>query len=214
MGLNCGCPLGAHLSDLALPACNVGFGQIQKVLLQRVYKSGTTKNSIANPLLLASWTSLLSAADGSKVIVSPYLQAPTAEAGAAKVFGGGNNTLGGVEIIVGRDPTTFTSNLFDQPASVIKTLKDYMCENVGIFLLDDHGNIGCLSDGKATPTAYYPIPVGKFFVGDRKFGGLEDPDINIMSWSFYPNWSDNFVALVPTDFTPLSDLANETSVAS
>jgi len=214
MGLMCGCPLGAHLDDLPIPACEESIGQIQKVIIQRIFKTGTTKNSIATPGVLASWTPLLSAADGSKVIVSPYIMGPTSEAGAAKTFGGGNNTLGGIEMIVGRDPSTFTCNMYNQKQSVIAILKKYMCENVGVFLIDDAGRIGGLADDLTTPTKYFPIPIGKFFVGDKKAGGFEEPDANVMSWDFYPNWSDKFTLVTPTDFNPLTDLANATSVGA
>ena len=49
MGLNCGCPAGAHLADLEIPDCKESMGQVQKVLIQRVYKSTGVKNTIADP---------------------------------------------------------------------------------------------------------------------------------------------------------------------
>ena len=74
MGLNCGCPAGAHLADLSIPDCKESMGQVQKVIFQRIYKADGAKNTIANPALKASWTALLTAADGSKCIISPYIQ--------------------------------------------------------------------------------------------------------------------------------------------
>ena len=84
-----------------------------------------------------------------------------------------------------------------------------MCENVGVFLIDENGNIGCLKDGEA----YEPIPIGKLFVGDKKLGGFEEPDSNTIEWSFFPNWSDKLVILksAEMDFNPLTDLANAKS---
>lgn len=82
MGLNCGCPAGAHIPDLNIPECKESMGQLQKVLFQRVFKTAGVKNSFtsaASPALKASWTALLSASDGSKVTVSPYIQNPTSE---------------------------------------------------------------------------------------------------------------------------------------
>lgn len=209
MGLNCGCPAGAHLADLEIPDCKESMGQVQKVLIQRVYKSTGVKNTIADPTKKASWTTLLSAADGTKVVVSPYIQGPTTEPGAARTFGGGNQTLGGIEIIIGREPTTFSGILYQESQATIATLKEYMCENVGVFLIDENGNIGCLKDGEA----YEPIPIGKLFVGDKKLGGFEEPDSNTIEWSFFPNWSDKLVILksAEMDFNPLTDLANAKS---
>lgn len=215
MGLNCGCPAGAHLADLEIAECKESLGQVQKILIQRVYKSTGVLNTISDPTKKASWSSLLSAADGSKVIVSPYIQGPTTEPGAARTFGGGNQTLGGIEIIIGREPTTFQGTLYQESQKTIATLKEYMCENVGVFLIDENGNIGCLA-AEGETTAYQPIPIGKLFIGDKKLGGFEEPDSNTIEWSFFPNWSDKLVILKQStmDFNPLTDLANATSSGS
>lgn len=214
MGLNCGCPAGAHIADLSIAECKESMGQLQKVLFQRIYKTAGTLNSIEDPTKKASFTTLLSAADGSKVTVSPYIQGPTTEPGAARTFGGGNETLGGIEIIIGREPTTFTGTIYQESQKTIAQLKQYMCENVGVYLIDENGNIGCLVDDMDAPTKYMPIPIGKLFVGDKNLGGFENPDSNTIEWSFFPNWSDKFfiVKREDMDYNPLTDLVNAASV--
>lgn len=211
MGLKCGCPAGAHLADLSIPDCKESMGQVQKVIFQRLYKSDGAKNTIADPTLKASWTALLSASDGTKCIISPYIQGPTTEPGAARTWGGGNDSLGGISIVIGAEPTTFSGNIYQESQSVIKVLKSYMCENIGVYLIDENGHIGCIADDPADPKAYFPIPINAFFVGDKNLGGYEAPDGNAISWSFFPNWSDNFVIVTPTDFNPLTDLVNAAS---
>jgi len=126
MGLNCGCPAGAHLPDLNIAECKESFGQIQKVIFQRIFKSAGVRNTIADLTQKASLSTLLSAADGSKIIVSPYLQNPTTEPGAARTFGGGNASLGGVEIIIGTEPTTFSAVMYQEKQTTIATMKKYM----------------------------------------------------------------------------------------
>lgn len=213
MGLNCGCPAGAHIADLSIAECKESMGQLQKVLFQRIYKTAGTLNSIDDLTKKASFTTLLSAADGSKVTVSPYIQGPTTEPGAARTFGGGNETLGGIEIIIGREPTTFTGTIYQESQKTIAQLKQYMCENVGVYLIDENGNIGCLVDDMDEPTKYMPIPIGKLFVGDKNLGGFENPDSNTIEWSFFPNWSDKFfiVKREDMDYNPLTDLVNAAS---
>lgn len=213
MGLNCGCPAGAHLADLEIADCKESMGQIQKVLFQRIYKSAGTLNSMTAPTQKATYTPLLSAADGTKMIVSPYIQNPTSEPGAARTFGGGNQTLGGIEITIGREPTTFTAIIYQESQKTIAQLKQYMCENVGVYLIDENGNIGCIVDDIDNPTSYRPIPIGKLFVGDKKLGGFEEPDSNTIEWSFFPNWSDNFYIIKrdTLDFNPLTELVNAAS---
>lgn len=213
MGLNCGCPAGAHLTDLSIAECKESLGQIQKVIIQRIYKSTGEKNKIPTEDIKSKtdMASLSAAADGTKIIISPYIQNPTTEPGAARTFGGGNQTLGGIEIVIGREPTTFTGVIYQESQATIKAMKSYSCENIGVYLIDENGNIGALTDDDGTN--FMPIPVGKFFVGDKNLGGFEEPDSNSIEWNFFPNWSDDLVILKATefDYNPLTDLVNTAS---
>lgn len=214
MGLNCGCPAGNHLADLEIVECKESLGQIQKVIFQRIYQSTGVKNTISLEDIKAKeqMAALASASDGTKIIVSPYIQNPTTEPGAARTFGGGNQTLGGIEIVIGREPTTFSGVIYQEKQATIKTLKEYSCENVGVYLIDENGNIGALSeDGGDT---FMPVPIGKLFVGDKKLGGFEEPDSNTIEWNFFPNWSDNLIIVkaADMDYNPLTDLVNVKSM--
>lgn len=210
----CKCPAAASLPNIPNLICAESFGQIQKVAFQRLYKSTGERNSFSKTAGIekkASWTPLLAAADDTKVVVSPYVQAPTAEAGAARTFGGGNETLGGIEEIIGREPTSFTGVFRRVPQNIIKALKELQCEsdsqNLGIYLFDENGSIGAIQDG-TTATTYYPIPIRSLFISDKTLGGLEAPDSNNIQWTFLPNWSDDLVIVAPDDFNPLTDLKN------
>lgn len=215
MGLNCGCPAGAHIADLEIADCKESLGQVQKVVFQRVYKTAGELNAVEDATKKASFASLFSAADGTKMTVSPYIQGPTTEPGAARTFGGGNQTLGGIEITIGREPTTFAGVIYQESQKTIKQLKQYMCENVGVWLIDENGNIGCLVDDHDNPTKFMPIPIGKLFIGDKKLGGFEEPDSNSIEWSFFPNWSDNLhiIKREELDFNPLTDWVNVASAS-
>lgn len=200
------------MPDIPVSNCPESFGQIQKVAFQRLYKSTGEKNSFTTTAGIgkkASWTSLLSADDDTKIVISPYIQDPTAEAGAARTFGGGNETLGGVEEIVGREPTPFTGVMRKLPQKIIKALKELQCEswgdNLGVYLFDENGAIGAIQDAK-TATTHYPIPIRSLFIGDKTLGGYEAPDSNNIQWVFLPNWSDDLAIIVPEDFNPLTDL--------
>lgn len=208
----CKCPAGTALPDIPVSNCPESFGQIQKVAFQRLYKSTGEKNSFKTDAGIekkVSWTPLLSASDDTKIVVSPYIQAPTAEAGAARTFGGGNETLGGVEEIVGREPTPFTGVMRKLPQKIIKALKELQCESwgdsLGVYLFDENGVIGAIQDPK-TATIHYPIPIRSLFIGDKTLGGYEAPDSNSIQWVFLPNWSDDLAIIVPEDFNPLTDL--------
>lgn len=210
----CKCSAASALPNIPNFTCAEGFGQIQKVAFQRLYKSSGAKNSFTTSGAIGqkeSWTPFLSADDDTKVVVSPYIQAPTAEAGAPRTFGGGNETLGGIEEIIGREPTTFTAVMRNMPQSLIKALKDLQCEsdsqNLGVYLFDENGAIGALQD-PTTTTTHYPIPIRSLFIGDKTLGGFEAHDSNAIQWTFLPNWSDDLAIIVPDNFNPLTDLKN------
>ena len=208
----CTCPAAAALTPIAAASCPESFGQIQKIAFQRLRQANGTKNSFtstASILLKASWTAKEAAADGTKIVVSPYIQAPSQEAGSPRTFGGGNETLGGVEIVIGRNPSTFSGVMRAVPQSVIKVMKALQCEaqgdNLGVILFDENGNIEAIEDATTTGT-FYPIPIRSLFIGDKAHGGLEAPDSNAIQFTFLPNYSDDLAIVVPTDFNPLTDL--------
>lgn len=205
----CSCPASASLPSVPNATCPQDFGQIQKLIFQRIFKTGTTKNSFTTTAkieVLASWTALTSADDGSKVVVTPYVEAPTSDGGDAITYGGGNDTLGGVTEIIGRNPINMTFALRKQKQAIIKALKGLQCEQaLGVYLVNEAGQILAIK-GEAADT-YYPIPVQSLFVSDLKLNGLETPDENTLQFSFKPNWSDNAEVVTP-EFNPLTDLAN------
>lgn len=211
----CECPAAAAIPTIPVANCVESFGQIQKVAFQRLVKENGTKNAFDSEAeqkndikVLASWTGFISANDSTKIAISPYIQAPTAEGGAPRTYGGGNDTLGGVEEIIGREVTQFTGVIRKSPQNIIKALKELQCEswadNLGVFLFDENGAIGAIKD-TAVKTKFYPIPIRALFIGDKTLGGLEAPDSNAIQWSFLPNWSDDLVIIAP-GFNPLTDL--------
>lgn len=208
----CSCPATGVLPDLGLPRCVESFGQIQKVAFQRLYKDDGTLNGFEaaeDIKKLASWTPLLTADDSTKIVVSPYIQAPTAEGGAPRTFGGGNDTIGGVEEIVGREPTNFTGVMRKLPQDVVKKMKEMQCDswgdNLGIYVFDENGAIGAIKSGTDTAAVYRPIPIRSLFIGDKTLGGLDQPDSNAIQWAFLPNWSDD-LAILKAEFNPLTSL--------
>lgn len=212
MGLLCACPKSTEITDIPNPECLESVGQIQKIVFQRLYSETAGElNSFTiastNPNVLATWTTVLTASDNTKVQCTPYISAPVVEPGAARETGGGNESVGGIAEIIGREPTTFTGMLKRAPQSVIAALKTYQCENVGVYLIDEFGRIIGLTDSLTSPTKFYPIPIAGLFIGDKKLGGLEEVDSNSIAFKFLPNWSDKLHIVTPvTAFNALSAL--------
>jgi hypothetical protein len=212
MSLICQCPAASALTTIPNVSCPENFGQIQKVAFQRLTKADGTKNSFTTTnsiLLKASWTALLAAADGSKIVVSPYINAPADSGGDARRSSGGNDDLGGMPDVLGGEPVQFAGQLRSVPQSVIKVMKELECEanagNLGVYLFDENGKIEAIQDG-TTATTYYPIPIRSLFIGSKLHGNYDAKDNNPISWYYPDNYSDNLAIVTPTDFNPLVEL--------
>ena len=214
----CACPAASALTTIPAVGCAESFGQIQKVAFMRLKKADGTVNSFVDGSAtgidkLAAWTAKMAKTDGEKVIISPYIQAPTQDGGDARTFGGGNETLGGVEMVIGRNPMNFSGVMRAVPQSIIKIMKELQCEatadNLGVILFDENGAIEAVkkvTTGTPDVVEYMPIPIRALFIGDKTHGGLEAPDSNAISWQFLPNYSDDLSIVAPSDFNPLNDL--------
>ena len=204
----CSCPAGAALPAVPNASCPQDFGQVQKIIFQRIFKTAGTKNSFtqtASIKELSSWTALFSASDGTKCVITPYVEAPTSDGGDAITFGGGNETVGGTTKVIGRNPVNMSFVMRQMTQDVIKALKGLQCEDeLGVYLVNGDGQILALS---SADNEYTPIPIRSLFISDLKLMGLDNPDENALSFSFLPNWSDDVKVVVP-EFNPLTDLSN------
>ena len=205
----CSCPAGAALPAVPNASCPQNWGQTQKIIFQRIFKTAGTKNSFtqtASIKQLSSWTALFSASDGTKCVITPYVEAPTADGGDAITFGGGNDTVGGTTKVIGRNPVNMSFVMRQMTQDVIKALKGLQCEDeLGVYLVNGDGQILAISSSDNT---YTPIPIRSLFISDLKLMGLDNPDENALSFSFLPNWSDDAKVVTP-DFNPLTDLSNQ-----
>ncbi len=182
--------------------CGIRYGQVQKIAFTRI---GNLFSNSSNPITdLASWTAFLSAEDSTKIVVTPYVEAPTMEGGDEKTFGGGNTTLDGIIMVLGSQPIRMSFALRNYPQTIISALKILTkIKDLGVFLFNDNGGIICLQEGGT----YLPIPIRALFVGDLILSGRTQPDRNTMKFSFKSNYSDKLVVVKP-NFSPVNDLAN------
>lgn len=205
----CSCPAGAALPQVPNASCPQNFGQTQKIIFQRIFKTAGTKNSFtqsASIKQLSSWSTLFAASDGTKCVITPYVEAPTSDGGDAITFGGGNDTVGGTTKVIGRNPVNMSFVMRQMTQDVIKALKGLQCEDeLGVYLVNGDGQILAISSAENT---YTPIPIRSLFISDLKLMGLDNPDENALSFSFLPNWSDDAVVVTP-EFNPLTDLSNQ-----
>ena len=182
--------------------CGIRYGQVQKIAFTRI---GNLFSDSSNPITdLASWTAFLAAEDSTKIVVTPYVEAPTMEGGDEKTFGGGNATLDGIIMVLGSQPIRMSFALRNYPQTIISALKVLTkIKDLGVFLFNDNGGIICLQEDGT----YLPIPIRALFVGDLILSGRTQPDRNTMKFSFKSNYSDKLVVVKP-NFSPVNDLVN------
>lgn len=214
MSLFCPCPQSASIDTVPDNDCPEYMGQIHKIILQRETQADGTVNTITvattNPNALATWSTLKSASDYTKVSISPFIDNSAIAPGGVIEYGGGNETRNGITIPITSEFTQCTGDLLNIKQSVIKVLKKFGCESISetglaVFLISSNGTIW----GKSTDsgTTFQGIPARSFFVGDKMSGNRLEPDKNSIQWAFDPNWSDDLYSVTPvTGFNPLRDL--------
>lgn len=200
------CPAATSLPTIPAESCAKRFGQTQKVIFQRLY-DGSTRNGIADGSsagqagLLASWTALKAASDGTKIAVSPFVENPTPDGGDAKTVGGGNESLNGAERVIGSNPVGMTFRLNNKDQAIIDEMKKLMCEslgnNLGVYLINENGQIMGRKETNGTTVTWYPMPIQTLYISDLMPGGLDADDYNDMSFKFVPGYSDkvDFITL-------------------
>jgi len=139
------CAPGTNLENITSSACLFRIGEIQKILFQRKFSSGTTRNKFvigtADPAEEASWTALTGASDGTKVTVSGWVENVGNEGGGPVTSGGGDESLGGEEVTVAYNPVNWTVSLNDKLALEIEGYKDLKNES---FIINFNSSLGTL----------------------------------------------------------------------
>lgn len=132
--------------------CEIKFGQIQKVAFQRLGQSFTREEIISK----AGWSAFLTSQTPSKIVVTPFVEAPTSDGGDERTFGSGNQVLDGIEIIMGINPVKMTFALRHYPQIIIEALKHLMqFRDLGVFFFTGDGRIIALKEDNL----YKAIPI-------------------------------------------------------
>lgn len=210
--MQCTCPIPTAIANLTALTCIENIGTVSKIMFQRVRDTSGTLQTItiatSNPNLEATWTTAKAAADDSHVTVLPtYVHNSEWSGGEKRSYGGGDETYGGIDIVLGEEFMSFSCELLQVPQSLIAELKPYRCEpNLGVYLIMDDGTIVGLTDSLSSPTIFKPIPIFGLHVGSKIPGKRSTPDKNMLSFSVLEDWSDYLHVVTPSDFEALIEL--------
>ncbi len=190
------CPVSTAIDSVVttLNPCRADVGQIQKLVF---WRSGNTIGTLADAILVATWTPLLTSASATKAVPSPFLGNPELPVSEPREFGGGNETRDGISIKKGGQAVPFSATFYMEDQDVITSLKQLECEDLEVIFINENNQF-VYSD---TDTfSGFPIANGSLFVSDKGFGGYSDPDTNVIQFMLKPNWSDTLEITDATTF--------------
>lgn len=203
------CPAPTALAATPDITCPVRIGQIQKIGFRRI--TGKTALTPTNILLLATFTPLLSAADGTKLLISPYLNDVIIPQTAELEQGGNDNTtLNGIPELRGIGVVKCTAKLYNVPSSTAAALRALASEsalapgftNLEALLYNKNGLV--VVDKPTSAAVVQGFKVYNFVVSDVGSAGFLSNNIFNISWYFEGLWSNGFQIYTPTDYNPLT----------
>lgn len=201
---NCPCPAPAAIPTIPATTCKENLGQIVRLILTR-HGNQIAVNE-ASALLLATYTALVAAVDGTKIQFTPgLLEAVTIPAGTAITEGGDDNSTPlGRQLVVGASSIIQETGLLrNVDSTVIKTMKEFECEGLDIALVNQFGQIAF---HKNADNSLRGFRSHAFFVGDKGNDGLNTQDKAMIRWGFDAGWRDNLVLVTPTAWDPRYDI--------
>ncbi len=123
------CPLPAAIPTIVQPACPVRFGQIQRIALrltQDPENATPTFATAADILDKAKWVAAIAASDLEKIQLTPYISGHVIPPGTPIVEeGNNNNTVNGIQLLLGMQNAMITGNFKDLPPSVADVLRQF-----------------------------------------------------------------------------------------
>jgi len=199
MSLTICCPLTSYLVSAvtSLNPCPSDVGQIQKLVFWRTGNSET----VASAVTATTWNIILTAEDATKALVTPFVHNPDIPSGDPREYGGGNETRWGAPLRKGGTSPVLTFTMLAEDQDVISVLKALRCEALDVIFINE-ANQFVYSDTQNGASAFFGFEVvpNSLFVSDKKIGGFEDYDANIIQFNLKPNWSDTLEVTVETTF--------------
>lgn len=190
----CPRPTAIASAVTVLNPCPSDVGQIQKLVF---WRRGQNIGTLATALTSTAWTTLLAATGDTKAIVTPFLGNAELPTNDAREFGGGNETRWGAPIRKGGGSAVFSASMYQEDQDVIAALKALACEALDVIFINE-SNQFVYSD--TSTFSGFEVANGTLFISDKGFGGLDDPDSNMIMFNVKPNWSDTLEISTETSF--------------
>lgn len=189
------CPVPTYIASIVTStACPQNFGQIQRLVF---WRAGNTIGSVATAEIEGTWTTRLAATGDTKAVVSPLVSGASIVAGEPRQYGGGNDTIDGIPIIMGGEPSTFEGRMLQYDQATITKMKDLMCEDMEVIFINENGQFGYRLSGTDDVAGF---PVKGFFVSDINVPGYSEPSFNSIKFMIPAVYADNWRVSDSTTF--------------
>jgi len=204
MAFNCDCPLPSTLPTLGNAECKFDFDQVIRLGFQ--IPQDTPSFADAEEIATASdWTTLTSAVDGTKVILSPLTQGLVIPASEGAFEGGDDNsTVDGLPIYKGENTVTVEGMFYSVAPSILKVLRELACFSVSqlgstkltAYLFTGAKQVVSMDD-------FSGIMINNFRVGSVGSEGYRELNKAPFSFNLKGDW-DSDITMTKLDFDPKS----------
>lgn len=202
------CPAPTALANIPATTCPVRWDQVQKLFIRRIGSAAAlTTSSI---LLSATITPLLSAADSTKLLITPYIGNLVFPPSEILAEGGNDNTtLNGIRQFRGLGFVTVTGlirNISAAAAAKIRALTPESALQPGETNLEF---FGVNKDGKVigqnpASTTVKGFPLYNLALSDVSSEGFAKDNVYNLSFDLAPGWSEYHAMYTPTDYNALT----------
>jgi hypothetical protein len=202
------CPAPTAIATIPATSCPIRWDQVQKMLIRRI--SGAQALTTSTVLLSATITPLLSAADSTKLIVSPFIhdfKIPQSE--VLKEGGNDNTTINGVPTLRGLGfvgATGMLKNISAAAAAKIRAITPETATapgetNIEALFVNKDGKVIAQNPASTTVKGFPIYNLALTDVGSEGFG---KDNIYNLSFDLAPGWSEYHAMYTPTDWNALT----------
>lgn len=199
------CPPPTALAAMPETTCAIRWDQIQRFGIRRITgKAALTTTTI---LTVAATTPLLSAADSTKLVLTPKITNVLVPTNEILTEGGNDNTtLNGIPKLVGLGFTRVTGQLLNAPATTAKAIRALTPESLGSTNLEAflYPKTGAVIGSNPSGVVYEGFPIYNLTLSDVGSEGFGKDNVYNFAFDLPPGWSEYHLKLMPTDYNPLT----------
>lgn len=202
MATNTSCTRPAALTAITKFDCALHFGQIVALLIQRAQATPSFATE-AELQTLAKWTPLLTAPDGTKVILTPEFGGFTIPGSEPQYTGeNSNDSIDGLGEFTGFNSVKPTGKFYGIPSAIKADLGKLVAESAAglnpgttVFPITGDGRIIYDLDDQGLIRG---IPFVNFYVGSLASAGFNAKNENAFGLTFVGDWDKNVQITKPT----------------